>query len=141
MPWFPILPDELAATEARLGIAFPLGYRAIVGDPKMRALLAHPTVGAIDLDMTMAEFAVWPDELKPATNRSVPFQATAVGLLPMYEGLPPVQAGDTSSVPRRVIETCALAAAAAQRTTRVLRRNMIGWLGLGAAGSAREGRG
>ncbi|MFN0098803.1 MAG: hypothetical protein ACKVS7_09025 [Gemmatimonadaceae bacterium] len=57
MPWFPVLPDEVAATEARLGIALPLGYRAIVGDPKMRVLLAHPTVGAIDLAVTMAEFA------------------------------------------------------------------------------------
>jgi hypothetical protein len=56
MPWFPILPDEVSAAEARLGIALPLGYRAIVGDPKYRALLAHPTVGAINLDTTMLDF-------------------------------------------------------------------------------------
>lgn len=74
MPWFPILPDELAATEARLGIAFPLGYRAIVGDPKMRALLAHPTVGAIDLEMTMAEFAEYTDRRR-ATLKDFPPKA------------------------------------------------------------------
>lgn len=74
MPWFPILPDELAATEARLGVAFPLGYRAIVGDPKMRALLAHPTVGAIDLEMTMAEFAAH-TEHRRATLKDFPAKA------------------------------------------------------------------
>lgn len=74
MPWFPILPDELAATEARLGVAFPLGYRAIVGDPKMRALLAHPTVGAIDLEMTMAEF-VEHTERRRATLKGFPPKA------------------------------------------------------------------
>ena len=56
MPWFPVIAEEIAAAEARLGIALPLGYRAIVGNPKTRTLLAHPTVGAIDLNTTMAEF-------------------------------------------------------------------------------------
>ena len=57
MPWFPIIAGEIAAVERTLGIALPPGYAAIVGSPRARAMLAHPAVGAIDLGMSMADFA------------------------------------------------------------------------------------
>jgi len=57
MPWFPVIPEQVAAVESALGVALPSAYKAIVGDSRYRQLLAHPTVGAIDLAMSMHDFA------------------------------------------------------------------------------------
>lgn len=59
MLWFPVIPEQVAAVEAELGVALPSAYKAIVGDARYRQLLAHPTVGAIDLAMSMRDFAAF----------------------------------------------------------------------------------
>ncbi len=56
MPWFPVIPHEVAVAEARLGVTLPARYKALLADPDVRARLAHPTLGAIVLDATMLDY-------------------------------------------------------------------------------------
>ena len=62
MPWFPVIPHEVAVAEARLGVTLPARYKALLEHPAVRAQLAHPTLGAIVLDATMMEYVARTEE-------------------------------------------------------------------------------
>ena len=47
MSWFPIVAAELDSIESQLGIALPTRYKALIGDERIRRILAHPTIGAL----------------------------------------------------------------------------------------------
>lgn len=56
MPWFPVVEAEIASAEAALGIALPSRYKALLLDPTVRQVLAHPALGALSADATMHDF-------------------------------------------------------------------------------------
>lgn len=56
MPWFPVIEGEVEAAEAQLGVTLPPQYKALLSDPRVRQLLAHPTLGALALKATMHDF-------------------------------------------------------------------------------------
>lgn len=59
MPWFPVVEEEVAAAEAALGTALPSQYKALLLDPRVRQILAHPSVGALSADATMHDFVAF----------------------------------------------------------------------------------
>ncbi|MBL9039055.1 MAG: SMI1/KNR4 family protein [Archangium sp.] len=58
MPWFPVIEGEVEAAEARLGVTLPPRYKALLSDPRVRQLLALPTLGALVPGATMHDFVV-----------------------------------------------------------------------------------
>lgn len=75
MPWFPVIPEELAAAEARLGIALPRRYKELLADPRIARMLSHPVLGALSPDLTMPLFV----EITEQFRRTVPgFPAAGV---------------------------------------------------------------
>jgi hypothetical protein len=56
MPWMPINSEELSAAEQQLGIGLPAGYKARLSDPRVVAMLSHPSIGTIWPGLTMQTF-------------------------------------------------------------------------------------
>lgn len=68
MPWFPIIAEELAAAEKALGVALPPRYKALLGDRRVQRILAHPVLGALQPEASMASFV----ELTEECRRTLP---------------------------------------------------------------------
>ncbi|MCC7054577.1 MAG: hypothetical protein IT355_15005 [Gemmatimonadaceae bacterium] len=68
MPWFPVIPAELAQAESALGIALPIQYRTALLAPGLRQMLQHPVLGAIDPTLHMHDFV----RLTAEVRRDVP---------------------------------------------------------------------
>ncbi|MBK8057094.1 MAG: hypothetical protein IPK33_04160 [Gemmatimonadetes bacterium] len=64
MPWFPIIAEEIAAAESTLGVAFPPRYKALLGDRRVQRILAHPVLGALQPDASMASFVALTEECR-----------------------------------------------------------------------------
>jgi hypothetical protein len=56
MPWFPVIANELAASEARLGCALPRRYKELLSDPRIVRMLSHRAIGALSPNLTMPLF-------------------------------------------------------------------------------------
>ncbi|MGB0128724.1 MAG: hypothetical protein WBP72_13885 [Rhodocyclaceae bacterium] len=68
MPWFPVIAEELAAAEVRLGNTLPRRYKELLLDPRIVGMLSHRAVGALSPDLTMQLFV----EITAQFRRTVP---------------------------------------------------------------------
>lgn len=64
MPLFPVIPDQLAEAEAALGIALPAVYKRMLGDERIRRVLASAQIGQLRPRDTMATFVALTHELR-----------------------------------------------------------------------------
>jgi hypothetical protein len=68
MPWFPVIVEETASAEARLGTALPRRYKELLSDPRIIRMLSHAAIGALSPGLTMDLFV----EITEQFRRTMP---------------------------------------------------------------------
>jgi hypothetical protein len=64
VPWFPIIAEERDDAERALGIALPTRYCELLLDPRVSALLAHPSMGLLTPERRMPDFVTLTHEVR-----------------------------------------------------------------------------